>query len=136
MKQIVQCARCDMLFDPNTGVPVSDVADEPEAATAKIWPPMSPGYYSAPSGIPPGAALGFAVAALSLGIVGYPLSCLGIPGLACALLAIVFGALSRGNGMGRAGLVLGIILTGLWFVLFIIVLAGLYHYSSLLDRPF
>ncbi len=58
-----------------------------------------------------------------LGIVAIPFSCVlfGIPGLIFAIMAIVFGSIGKdtrnGQGMAIAGLVLGLVVIGLWVVL-------------------
>jgi predicted Zn finger-like uncharacterized protein len=72
---------------------------------------------------------GLAVASMVLGIISLLTWCvlLGIPGLICGVLAIIFGNLGKanpnGSGMATAGLIMGIIAIGLWLVMIILVFA-------------
>jgi len=75
---------------------------------------------------PAGAGGGFGVAAMVLGVVGLPLSfffCVygGLPGVICAVLAIVFGVIGMtgqsGRGLAVAGLVLGVVTAALRLLL-------------------
>lgn len=76
---------------------------------------------------------GLAIAAMVLGIVGAALWCMWFLAIPCAILAVIFGIISRkkavaanqGTGMATAGLVLGIIGIAIWIVLIILaVVAG------------
>ncbi|CAN5346640.1 hypothetical protein BH09PLA1_BH09PLA1_25500 [soil metagenome] len=72
---------------------------------------------------------GLAIASLVLSLVSYPLMCLYLTGMLPAILAIVFGFISRarirrgertGAGMALAGLILGFISAGTIIVLFLV----------------
>jgi len=98
---------------------------DPQPPQAPLPPP--PGMLApAPSGPAPQQDNGFAIASLVLGILGFifPLVC-GIP-------AIVFGVLGRtrareagaSGGLALAGLILGIVSTAFWILLFALAFIG------------
>jgi Domain of unknown function (DUF4190) len=90
--------------------------------------PPPPGTFAPapPAGPAPTQGNGFAIAALVLGILGFvfPLIC-GIP-------AIVFGVIGRtrakeggpNGGLALAGLILGIVSTAFWILLFALTFIG------------
>ncbi|MEM6560277.1 MAG: DUF4190 domain-containing protein [Planctomycetota bacterium] len=93
-------------------------------------------YQGPPTG--PGLPKGFAITSMVLGICAFfPTCCLGWLSLfvapVLAVLAVIFGALALkaagrgeagGEGMAKAGLILGIIYMALWVVLVILAIAG------------
>lgn len=72
----------------------------------------------------PNARRGFAVTALVLGILAVCFSWVPFFGWALCILAIVFGALSLRHGMGKAGLILGILGAVLAVILYMAIFAG------------
>ena len=67
---------------------------------------------------------GFSIAALVLGIISIVLWCLWFASIPCAILAIIFGAISlrkTGKALSITGMVTGIVSIGLWFLIFMFI---------------
>lgn len=118
------CSTCGYNF--NTG-PYS----QPPPPAGQPNPNWNPGYQAAGypryGDAPATGREGLAIASLVLGIVSLALFCIWYLAIPCAILAIIFGALSKNSANGKlglAGMVMGICSFAV-VILFVVVIAGL-----------
>ena len=140
----MNCPNCNTIVDENDNICIN--------CGSSLRPINNPGEInnqptaSAPSAPSIPKNNGMAIASMVLGIVAIPLICCRLVGIVPAILAIVFGFLSKkkiaesngleiGKGMSLAGIILGFVTVGICAIIIVISIIGMFGLTALSENP-